>query len=307
MPDDRMLHRCQGHSAKLAQCDHLTYRVWNQYLLSADDYGVMPDIAALVRGANLALMREAEDEIRRCLDLLLSLGLVLRFSHQGQPYLCSEKWQDFQKVSYPRTSYYPSPTSETFGKLSVKTRKLFAKKCKAKGGDGHRLTANGLRLTASTSSEGVTGEAATFGPAELAALWNEAKAATDFPSAQKPSGAIRKHAAARLAEHPAREWWDAYFGRIVASDFLCARSARKPGHESWRPSFDWVLMPANVAKVESGQYDNRTSAAASRAVGPSSADDGWFDECQRLHGGQCNGSRGHRDKMQIDAIKQEVA
>ena len=34
------------------------------------------------------------------------------------------------------------------------------------------------------------------------------------------------------------------------------------------------------------------------------ADDGWFNECTRLHGGLCNGSRGHRLAMQ-DAAGQE--
>ena len=35
-----------------------------------------------------------------------------------------------------------------------------------------------------------------------------------------------------------------------------------------------------------------------RATLPARADDGWFDECTRLHGQRCNGSRGHRLAMQ---------
>jgi hypothetical protein len=40
-----------------------------------------------------------------------------------------------------------------------------------------------------------------------------------------------------------------------------------------------------------------------RAVGPGYEDDGWFEECQRLHGGTCNGAGGHRLKMRIEAEK----
>jgi hypothetical protein len=148
-----MLHRRQGTSAKLAQCDHLTYRVWTQYLLSSDDCGVMVDEAAKIRGDNLALLRESEEEIRKALDLLLSLGLVVRFEHQGQRYLCSLDWQDHQGVAYPRKRYLPVPPPDVLAQCSPKTRELFDKSSKAKEGDGYRhtLTANGLSVR---SSEG---------------------------------------------------------------------------------------------------------------------------------------------------------
>lgn len=253
MPDDRMLHRCQGHSAKLTQCDHLAYRVWNQYLLSADDFGVMVDEAAKIRGDNLALMRETEAEIRRCLDLLLSLGLITGFEHQGQRYICSLKWQDYQKIAYPRTSYLPDPSSEVFDKLSSKTRLLFKKKKKAKEGDGHRLTANGKRLKARSKEE----SDGRLTPDALVELWNTTVGATDLPKVAELGGARRSAALARLKEHPDAAWWTAYFGRVLQSDFLCGRLPRSAEHANWRPSFDWALKPANLDKVQGGNYDNR--------------------------------------------------
>jgi predicted RNA-binding Zn-ribbon protein involved in translation (DUF1610 family) len=259
MPDDRMLHRCQGHSAKLAQCDHLTYRVWTQYLLSADDFGVMPAAAAMIRGDNFALMQEAEAEIQRALDTLQQVGLVAGFDHQGQRFLCSLEWQDYQRIRWPRTTYYPSPSAEVLRECSDSTRKLFSKhpsKLSPRKGSkvavSHRLTANGF-----STSEGVQGEGQETGltPTVLGQLWNVAVEGR-LPTVTSLSGTRRKHAAARIAEHPDPKWWRAYFDRIVASDFLCGRTPRKAGHEDWRPTFDWAINPTNLDKVVDGNYDN---------------------------------------------------
>lgn len=163
MPDNRLLHCCQGFSNKLASLDHLAYRVWTQYLLSADDFGVCPDSAALIRGANLALTRETENAIASAIDALVQVGLVLRFAHQGQTYLCSHEWQDYQSIRWPRTTYYPMPSAEVLPKFSRSTSELLKKHSARKRAPGstssrpnHRLTANGKRLTAkSTESDPV--------------------------------------------------------------------------------------------------------------------------------------------------------
>ncbi|HUU90508.1 MAG TPA: hypothetical protein VM238_04780 [Phycisphaerae bacterium] len=161
MPDDRMLHRCQGHSAKLAQCDHLTYRVWTQYLLSADDFGVMPDSAALIRGDNFALEQEPEAAVVAALDFLKQVGLVESFIHQGRKYLCSLAWQNYQHVRFPRVSHYPVPPAEVLRKFSRETAELFERHSERKGLDTTSqplANANGLRLTANAGAE-ATGDA----------------------------------------------------------------------------------------------------------------------------------------------------
>lgn len=290
MPDDRMLHRCQGHSAKLAQCDHLTYRVWAQYLLSADDYGVMADSAAKVRGDNYALAKEPEETIAAALSALKEIGLVVPFEHQGGPYLCSITWQDFQHIRHPRNTFEPMPPPEVLRKCSADTRELFRKHPAnlrtMQGGKGRvspRLTANGKRLTAEAEPEGGAGETEDLTPETLLAEWHEAVAATDFPKPPKVTATVRKHAAARLAEHDAIEWWRAYFARIVASDFMCGRSPRKSSHESWRPTLEWVLLPENMAKILAGNYDNRAGPEVFAAAELAKAD----EHLRRAYGGRC--------------------
>jgi hypothetical protein len=168
MPDDRMLHRCQGYSAKLSQCDHLTYRVWTQYLLSADDFGVMPDSAAIIRGANFALEREPEAAVVAALAFIKQIGLVEPFAHQGRQYLCSLAWQDFQGVRFPRASHYPVPPTEVFRKLSRRTAELFQRhsaRARVLEASQPLAHANGLRLsTGGGAGEGTPTPRVATGP-----------------------------------------------------------------------------------------------------------------------------------------------
>ena len=58
--------------------------------------------------------------------------------------------------------------------------------------------------------------------------------------------AIRK-AAERLEEDGG---FEPFFERVHRSDFLCGRSGK------WKCGFDWILKPANIAKIREGNYDN---------------------------------------------------
>lgn len=53
------------------------------------------------------------------------------------------------------------------------------------------------------------------------------------------------------------EWWDSFFAKIAASDFLTGRRAPGKEHSNWRPNFDWFTKAANVTKIIEGSYDNR--------------------------------------------------
>ena len=91
-----------------------------------------------------------------------------------------------------------------------------------------------------------------------------------------PYGVLMEHARERCPSLPApqkltagreaalrRVWkelgedmaaWDAFLSRVEASDFLTGRK------KDWRADFDWILKPANFAKIQEGNYDNRKGA-----------------------------------------------
>lgn len=127
MPDDRLFHKRLGHSVKVSGLTDLEFRVWIQYQLSADDYGVMRLAALAVQADNASLANRPTKLINRALDLLVAVGLLLKFEHQGQPYVCQESWQNFQKVRYPRTTIHPIPPVDVLAKCTPETRELFQK------------------------------------------------------------------------------------------------------------------------------------------------------------------------------------
>lgn len=133
MADSRILHRAAGDSEKVAALSDLEYRVWTQYLLSADDFGVMPASAFVIQGANRNFRQRPTKAIQKALDAVIASGLVSEFNHQGERYIWQPDWNDRQGIRYPRATVWPLPCDTS--KASKKTLKLFAEKEKTDRGD----------------------------------------------------------------------------------------------------------------------------------------------------------------------------
>lgn len=191
MPDDRLFHKCAGHSEKVSGLTHLEFRVWWQYIESADDFGVLRMTAIAIQADNDALAREAARKVDAALKRLVAVGLVRTFIHQSRSYLYQHDWQDWQGIGYPRGTHQPKPPDDALAGCTAATQHLFTfhpgGRGRRKGSDGSppvrqtddeplldgspnvqqtdrayargggRQTANGLRLTAN-GSEGVQRE-----------------------------------------------------------------------------------------------------------------------------------------------------
>lgn len=112
MPDDRFLHKRAGHSEKVSRLSDLEFRVWTQYLLSADDFGVMRFSALTIQADNSALEQRPVKAITAALNQLVTVRLLHPFYHQSRAYLYQHNWQDWQKVTYPRLSIEPKAPIE---------------------------------------------------------------------------------------------------------------------------------------------------------------------------------------------------
>ena len=123
MPADRLLHARLGHSAKVSSLSDLEYRVWTTYLLGADDFGVMRAEAVAFQAAHDALSRRPAKVIGKCIERLVTAGLVAAFVHQGARYLYQSDWQDFQRVRYPLRTLHPLPAE---AEVSPRTRHLWS-------------------------------------------------------------------------------------------------------------------------------------------------------------------------------------
>lgn len=127
MPADRLLHPRLGHSEKVSGLTDFEFRVWVQYQLSADDYGVMRASAVTLQADNDALHAKKPAVVQRALDRLVAIELLSAFDHQGRHYVFQYDWQDWQHVGYPRATVNPPIPSEQFDKCSPKTQQLFAR------------------------------------------------------------------------------------------------------------------------------------------------------------------------------------
>jgi hypothetical protein len=125
MPDDRMIHRRAGRSKKVSGLTDFEFRVWVQFQLSADDFGVMLRSAAKLQSDNAAIEKRTARQIDRAIDALVKVGLLDAFEHQGDWYLFQPDWQDYQKVKHARHTVQPFPPARTLAACSSKTRALF--------------------------------------------------------------------------------------------------------------------------------------------------------------------------------------
>lgn len=127
MPVDRLLHPRLGKSHKVTMLTDMEYRVWTQYLLSSDDFGVMRGTHHQLQADNDHLANRPAKTVQRCLDALVHAGLVRSFEHQGRPYIYQPDWQRWQKVEYPRATINPCLTGDALAACDEATRDLFAK------------------------------------------------------------------------------------------------------------------------------------------------------------------------------------
>lgn len=127
MPADRFIHPRLGHSRKVSGLTDFQFRVWTQVMLSCDDFGVMRLSAVTLQSDNDALQERSARSLQKALGELATVGLIGTFDHQGRQHLYQPRWQDFQKVEYPRTTTRPLPTPDCLERCSEATRTLFGK------------------------------------------------------------------------------------------------------------------------------------------------------------------------------------
>ena len=88
---------------------------------------------------------------------------------------------------------------------------------------------------------------------EIQKLFN--RICTDLGQANELTEKRKRSIQSRYTQHPDLAWWEAYFRKIHASDFLNRRSGK-----DFMANFDWVLNPSNMTKILEGYYDNRPPA-----------------------------------------------
>jgi len=58
----------------------------------------------------------------------------------------------------------------------------------------------------------------------------------------------------RWREHPDMDWWRGYLSHVAESAFLTGRAPPAPGRLPFLADLEWLVRPANMARVYEGKY-----------------------------------------------------
>lgn len=127
MPQDRLRSPRGSRGRRITLLTDFEFRVWDQYQLTADDFGVMRRSAINIQAENDSLADRPSVDVQAALERLVEVELVEAFEHQGRGYICQKDWQSFQKVEYPRLTTLPKPTDDVMARCDAGTQRLFKK------------------------------------------------------------------------------------------------------------------------------------------------------------------------------------
>lgn len=297
MPDERFIHPAEGESERLTELTDFEFRVWIAYKVSANDVGVMLDSHVPIQTGNRNLRNRPSKDIRKALDAMLRVSLMIRFKHQGEHYVCSPVWQDWQRVKHPRQTHLPLPDSSIRAACSEATVALFEKIEKHREDKSEKLRnisedfgnvtatereslephardhARNANANALSSSEALKREEPEKGPVldlapgqlrlaahDLVAEWNvRVGPLGTLAYIHNPEPSIgRVIASVRL--RPDMTEWRAIIDRSLQSDFLMGR-VPGPDGKTFKLDFWWLLKDDHADCVLAGRYDNRDNAA----------------------------------------------
>lgn len=125
MATHRVIEKSAGTGERSGSLSHLGFRVWVQYMLSADDYGVCPAEAAKLQGDNPALNDEPMKRVQDQIENLVTIGLCGAFKDGKRRYLYQTDWQTYQRIKHPSKTALPPIPAEVLEKCCDKTKELF--------------------------------------------------------------------------------------------------------------------------------------------------------------------------------------
>lgn len=122
----RLIYRGAGTGDRISELDHLEFRVWVQYQLTADDYGICPAEAVKLQGDNVSLQNESQRRIQTAIERLVEVGLCGVFHDGRRRYLYQADWQDRQRLRHFTATDHPTLPDEALARCTSKTRSIFA-------------------------------------------------------------------------------------------------------------------------------------------------------------------------------------
>ena len=116
MPN-RIIKESICDSEKINKLTPLEEVTFYRLLVTADDYGCFDAREAVVKSRLFPLKESMKlSEVKKILEKLQEVGLIVLYSKGGKPYLCVNKWGEHQRLRYSKHRY-PTPDEADNGSL----------------------------------------------------------------------------------------------------------------------------------------------------------------------------------------------
>ena len=224
------------------------FALWPYCLARADARGIVevnPKLAAVVLGCSVT-------EIEQALEYLQRPDPDSRSREEEGRRLVREGQFAYRIVNYLRyREIRDAEARREYQREWVKEKR--ANRRKSTKVDGRHWSTKSTKGEGEGEGEGKeegesSAPARRPSPKTLLETWNRDRG--PLPEAKGLSGPRERHARTRLGETPDLERWAAAVRRISRSPFCLGSNDR-----GWRATFDWLLQPDTLLKVEEGKYD----------------------------------------------------
>lgn len=272
----------------LSELPEITHMLAAALLNHADDEGYFNANPALVRAECLPL-REPSVSTHDSLKMLSKIGFIqLGQGEDGKRYGRVVKFDEHQRVNRPTPSkikamhvvWEGSPTTHTqLSESSPPERNREQGREEEQGTGNSSLRSDLSAPLALTCQANPPADLKTSKAARVRQIAEDARSAYNEIMA-KPKGSLSACAVlngprikavekclptARAmclalygAERVTPEFWTAYFEEVATDDWHAGRVAGGPGHENWKPDFEYLLREGVMAKL----FDRAMTEAA---------------------------------------------
>jgi hypothetical protein len=112
MPN-RLIYENALTSRKVNALTDSQEKFWWRLILCCDDYGCFFGEPDVLLGKVYPRQRVSEESVLEYRDALVSIGLAFLYEHDGETYICINKWEDLQTVRTPRRKFPKPPNRNT--------------------------------------------------------------------------------------------------------------------------------------------------------------------------------------------------
>lgn len=222
-------------------------------IVSADDYGRYDARPQIIKGHLFPLDDITVKNIQSAITKLSTNGMISLYEVAGRPYLELCAWR---KYNTPRAKESKYPERPIYEKVQADENT-----CSQVQADSPVFD---IRNSYSDSIFEDKGAPAPTSPhidfEKIMDLYNTLL--PSLPKCAKLSAARRKAIKARFSSGYTEDDFRSLFQKCAESEFLMGKNGR-----NWSATFDWLIQDGNMAKVLSGNYDNRCASAPKGASG----------------------------------------